>query len=476
MIGLEIVVVLLTAVLVLSWAARRLHLTEPVLLLAGGVLIGLIPHFRDLHVPPDLVLLIFLPPLLYAETLTISVQQIRANLRVIVLLSVGLVIITVVTVAETAHGLGLSLTMAFVLGAVLAPTDATAVAGVARGMPRRMLTTVRAESLVNDGTALVVFSVAVGIAVGRHSFGWGETIGRFALSYAGGLAIGAGVALLVILVRRRIEDTGIESGLSVLTPFAAYLPAEEAGVSGVLAVVVCGLIMSWASPLLIRASSRLQVFSFWDVTSFLLNRALFVLVGIQLPEAVSGLHSLGPGRAVASAAAISGTVIATRLAYLNITPYLIRAVDRRPQQRARRVGARQRLPLGWAGVRGAVSLAAVLAVPRLGADGSPLRGRDAIVFITAMVIVVTLVFQGQTLPAVVRWARLPPTPRRTTRRSWPGAGWWRSPSTSCRGWRPVSEPPPRWWTGSPTSWGRRPTRCGRPTSPPSTPSWNCAGP
>ncbi|MFI5756736.1 Na+/H+ antiporter [Streptomyces sp. NPDC051569] len=408
--GLEIVVVLLTAVLGLTWVARRLRLSEPVCLLAGGVLIGLIPAFRSVRLPGDLVLLIFLPPLLYAESLTISLHQIRANLRVIVLLSVGLVLATALTVAGTAHGLGMVWPMAFVLGAVLAPTDATAVAGVARGMPRRTLTTMRAESLMNDGTALVVFAVAVQIAVGRSAFAWGEATWRFALSYVGGMAIGAAGALLAITLRRRIDDGEIETGLSVLTPFAVYLPAEAAGVSGVLAVVMCGLIISRASPLLTRASSRLQTIAFWQVSTFLLNGSLFVLVGMQLPSAVLGLRSLGLGRALLLAAAVSAAVILTRLLYLHSTPYLIRAVDRRPQQRARRVGARQRMPVAWGGVRGAVSLAAALAVPTYAADGSRLQGRDVIVFVTAAVIVVTLLFQGQTLPLVIRWSRLPEDP------------------------------------------------------------------
>jgi CPA1 family monovalent cation:H+ antiporter len=407
MLGLEIVVVLLTAVLSLTWLARRLRVSEPVLLLCGGVLIGLIPEFRSVELPPEAVLLIFLPPLLYAESLTISLHQIRVNLRTIVLLSIGLVIATALTVAGAAHALGMAWPLAFVLGAVVAPTDATAVASVARGMPRRTLTTMRAESLVNDGTALVLFAVAVRIAVEGHPFDWGDATLRFVLSYAGGVAIGAAVALLVIAVRRRLHDPLLESGLSVLTPFAAYLPAELADVSGVLAVVICGLALSWAGPLLISAASRIRIFAFWELSTFLLNGALFVLVGMELPAAVRGLQSLSLREALLIAATVSGVVIATRVAWLYTTPYVIRALDRRPRQRALRVGARQRMPTAWGGVRGAVSLAAALAVPVAAADGAHVAGRDVIVFTTTVVILVTLVVQGQTLPAVIRWARLP---------------------------------------------------------------------
>lgn len=408
--GLETAVVLVSAVLVLTWIARRLGISEPVALLVGGVLIGLIPEFRSVHVSADLILLIFLPPLLYAEALTISLHQILANLRVIVLLSVGLVLLTALTVASTAHGFGIAWAMAFVLGAVLAPTDATAVASVARGMPRRTLTTMRAESLVNDGTALAVFAVAVEIAVGDHAFEWGYSVMRFVLTYMGGAAIGAAVALLVIGVRRHVRDTSIESGLSVLTPFAVYVPAEVADVSGVLAVVVAGLILSRASPTLMPADSRVQTLAFWQVATFLLNGSLFVLVGLQLPRVVQDLRSLALGEAVLLAAAVTGAVILTRLLYMNTIPYLIRAVDRRPQQRARRMGARQRTPIAWGGVRGGVSLAAALAVPAVASDGTPLEGRDVIVFVTSVVIVVTLLLQGQTLPRVIRWARLPEDP------------------------------------------------------------------
>jgi CPA1 family monovalent cation:H+ antiporter len=408
--ALEIVVVVLVAVLLLTWVSRRLRVNEPVLLLVGGVLIGLLPPFRRAGLPPAAVLLIFLPPLLYAESLTISLHQIRENLRVITLLAVGLVLATAATVAATAHGLGLSWPMAIVLGAVIAPTDATAVANVARGMPRRMLTTLRAESLINDGAALALFAVAVDGAVTGHQFGPGTAAWRLAASYAGGIAIGVAGAWLVILVRRHLHDLQLSSGLSVLTPFAIYLPAEAAGVSGVLAVVVAALILSRASPLLLSGTGRVEILGFWRVTTFLLNGSLFVLIGIQLPHVVRDLRSLTLAQATLTALAVSGTVIVTRLLFVNVLPYVLRALDRRPQQVARRVPTRQRAPGAWGGVRGAVSLAAALAVPTVANNGARLAGRDVVVFATAVVIVVTLLVQGQTMPAVIRWARMPPDP------------------------------------------------------------------
>jgi CPA1 family monovalent cation:H+ antiporter len=406
--GLEIVVVILTAVLTLTWAARRLRLSEPVVLVAGGCAIGLIPSFGSVQLPPDVVLLLFLPALLYWESLSTSLREIRTNIRAIVLLSTILVLATAAAVAAVGHALGLPWAMALVLGAVVAPTDATAVAAVAKGLPRRMVTILRTESLVNDGTALALFAVAVGIATGAHPFGWGSAVLRFVVGYAGGVAVGLAVAGLVVVVRGRLRDREVDGGLSLLTPFAAYLPAEALNLSGVLAVVACGLTLSQSGPRLMSARTRLQTEAFWEMTTFVLNGALFVLVGMQVPGAIRGLTSMRPVEALLGALAVAVTVMATRLAWMYTVPYAIRLLDRRPVQRSLRMGARERMPGAWGGVRGAVSLAAALAVPATAADGSPLRGRDAVVFATAVVIIVTLVVQGQTLPRVIRWARLPP--------------------------------------------------------------------
>ena len=404
---LATVVVIVAAVLLLTWAARHLQISEPLLLLAGGCLIGLTPAFDSVSFPSELVLLLFLPALLYWEALTTSLREIRSNLRSITLQATGLVLVTAAAVAAVAHAMGFSWPVGFVLGAVLAPTDAVAVAAVAKGLPRRWLTMLRAESLINDGTALVLFAVAVDVAVEQHPFSLPGTTLRFVGSYAGGVAIGIAVAAVVVALRRRMREPVLQSALSVLTPFAAFLPAELAHVSGVLAVVTCGLILSQFGPRVIGSAARLQAVSFWEVTSFVLNGALFVMIGMQLPGAVRGLSSISLPRAVGIAGAVGAIVIGTRMAWFYTIPHLVRLLDRRPQQRLRRISARHRLPLAWAGMRGAVSLAAALAVPTTMANGLPLAYRDAIVFITVVVIVVTFVALGQPLPAVLRWARLP---------------------------------------------------------------------
>jgi CPA1 family monovalent cation:H+ antiporter len=408
--GLEIVVVVGVLVLLGGVLGRRLHLPAPLVQLGLGVGVGFVPGLGDVEMPPDVVLFLFLPALLYWESLTTSLREIRANLRVITLQAVGLVAVTTLTVAAVAHALGVGWPVAFVLGAVVAPTDATAVTAVAGRLPRRPATILRAESLVNDGTALVFYGVAVGIAVGSLHIGPGGIALRLVLSYAGGIAVGLAVAALVVVVRRSLDDPRTENLLSVLTPFAAYLPAELLHVSGVVAVVGCGLLLSQAGGRVVGARTRVQARAFWQLTTFLLNGALFVLVGLQLHVVLRSYDGrLGTG--VLAAVVVSLVVVGTRLVWSNTMPYVLRTLDRRAAQRVRRVGFRQRQPGAWAGFRGAVSLAAALAVPATRTDGGPLEGRTLVLLVTFGVIVFTLVVQGLTLPAVVRWARLPEDPR-----------------------------------------------------------------
>lgn len=402
---LELIVVVLVTLLAGSALGRRLGVAPPLVLLVAGLALGFLPVFRGLTVPPELVLMVVLPALLYWESLTTSLREIRANLRVIVLVSIVLVVLTAGAVAVVLHALGLPWGPAWILGGVLAPTDATAVAGVARGMPRRTLTTLRAESLVNDGTALVIYAIAVH-AVAEPVTG-GYLASRFAVSYLGGAAAGVVVWWLAVHLRERAREPLQQSVISLLTPFAAFLLAELVHASGVLAVVVAGLLISQSGPRLIPAAARVQSQSFWAVVSHVLNGGLFVLVGIQLVTAADGLSSAGTWQAVGWTGAAFVAVIGTRLLWFHTTPYLIRAIDRRPVQRTRRVSWRHRMPGAWAGFRGAVSLAAALGVPETTGAGDPFPGRDVIVFVTGGVILATLLVQGLTLPAVVRWARLP---------------------------------------------------------------------
>src|SRR4051794_32284650 len=235
--GLELVVVLGVTLLVAGPVAGRVRVAPPIVLLVCGVLLGFVPALREVHLPPEAMLLIFLPALLYWESLTTSLREIRSNLRAIVLLSTLLVIATAAAVAAVGHGLGLPWGPAWVLGAALAPTDATAVGVLARALPRRTVTTLRAESLINDGTALVVYGLAVGITVGEESFTALHVSGLFLLSYAGGAVAGVLAAWVVSRARRRLDDPLLENVLILLTPFSAFLLAEAVEASGVLAVV-----------------------------------------------------------------------------------------------------------------------------------------------------------------------------------------------------------------------------------------------
>jgi monovalent cation/hydrogen antiporter len=405
--GLVVVVVLGVTVLVGTTLGGRYRVAPPALLLCFGGLLGLVPGLSSIELNPDVVLLLFLPALLYWESLNTSLREIRANLRVIVMSSVVLVIATMATVAFAAQALGVDPRAAWVLGAVLAPTDAAAVAGLAKQLPRRILTTLRAESLINDGTALVLFGVATAAAVGGEQPGPVQLVGDFVGSYVGGLVAGLLASGAVVLARRHLDDPQREGALSVLTPFLAFLLAELLHASGVVAVVVAGLVLTYAGPRVIRARSRTQTFAFWDLATFLLNGGLFVLVGLQFPRAVRNLDGTSVWHAIGVALGIGVVVIATRLLWVHTTPYLIRALDRRAVQRTRRLGWRQRTVSGWAGFRGGVSLAVALAVPATVVGGAAFPDRDLIVFVTAVVILLTMLVQGITLPAVVRWARLP---------------------------------------------------------------------
>lgn len=400
------VVVLGVALLLCGALARRYPIAPALLLVLAGVLIGFIPALRRSNLPPEVVLLLFLPALLFWESLTTSLREIRSNLRTVVLTSTLLVVATAGAVAATAHALGLDWGPAWVLGAAVAPTDATAVGVLARSLPRRTVTVLRAESLVNDGSALVIYGLAVGVTVGEERLSGAHVTWLVVLAYGGGLLSGALIGVTSWQLRRRIDDPVLENIAVLVTPFAAFLCAEAVHASGVLAVVVAGLLISQLSPRITGAAARQQTTAFWSLATTVLSSALFVLVGLQAQTAVRGLTSASAGRATGYILAVTAVVIGTRLTWLYTVPYVIRAIDRRPAQRLRRVGARERSLSAVTGFRGAISLAAALAVPRTLESGAPFPDRDLIVVVTCGVIVLTLL-QALLLPSVVRFARLP---------------------------------------------------------------------
>ena len=407
MLGLELAVTLAAVILLCDALSRRLGVAPPILGLGFGVLLGLVPGLAEVHLPPEVVLLLFLPALLYWESLTTSLREIRTNIRGIVLTSTVLVVLTAAAVATVLHLLGLPWGPAWVLGAAVAPTDATAVGILARSLPRRTVTTLRAESLVNDGTALVVFALAVTVTTGEGTITPLHVVGLVLLSYLGGGAAGLVTAWLATQLRRRALDALQENMITLLTPFAAYLIAELIGASGVIAVVVCGLTMSQIGPRVGRPETRIQTTAVWDLGTGMLNGALFVLVGLEFVPAVRRLTSVGILQALVAVAAVTAVLVVVRIAFLFGSAYLIRLIDRRPQQRLLRVSNRARIVSGLSGFRGAVSLAVALSVPATAHSGGSFPDRDLIVFVTAGVIAATLIGQGAGLPRVVRWARLP---------------------------------------------------------------------
>jgi len=401
----ELFLGLLVAIAALSTVARLIGVPYPILLVIGGLVLGLIPGLPDVQLNPDLVLVIFLPPLLYSAAFFASLRDLKADLRAISLLAVGLVIATACGVALIAHALidGMSWGAAFTLGAVVAPTDPIAAAAIARAQaaPRRVIAIIEGESLINDGTALVIYRAAVAAVVGG-SFSLFSSGLDFVAGAAGGVAIGLLVGWPVAEIRKRLDDPPVEITISLATAYAAYLPAEELGLSGVLAAVTVGIYLGWRAPEVSSVRMRLQARPVWELLQFLLNATLFVLVGLQLPVAASALKDHSSWELAGYAAAIWVAVVGIRLLWGFTIVYLIRGLDRRASQRERRSSWRERVIVAWSGMRGAVSLAAALAIPFHTDAGQPFPERDLIIFLAFSVILATLVIQGLTLPLLLR--------------------------------------------------------------------------
>ena len=402
----HVLLVLTTAVVALAPAmARRAHLPAPSVLFLLGCALAALPLGGQVHLEPEFVLLVLLPVVLYWEGYTTSVQHAWRYRRAIVLTAVPLVIATAAAVAAAAHALGLSWAAAWVLGAVLAPTDASAVAAYAKALPLRLMTILRGESLINDGTALVLLGIAISAARGAHVSA-ASAAGELAWAYAGGIAVGALVAAAGLLAVRRTSDPLVLGAVSVAEPFAASVLAEAVHASGVVAVVVCALGISRAARQAVPAHGRLQVHAFWETTSWLVNGSLFVLVGLEA-RSVFDSPALDAGRAgtlIGQGVLLAALLMAVRVAWLFATAWLVRLVDRRPAQRELRIPWRLRLVAAWSGMRGGISLAAALSVP-LSVDGVPFPGRDVVLVLTFVVVGTTLLVQGATLPLAIDWAR-----------------------------------------------------------------------
>ena len=393
----------------LNALANRLKIPYPIALVIGGLALGLVQAIPDIELDPDLVLLVFLPPLLYSAAFFADLRALRQDARVISLSAVGLVLATAAAVAVIGHELmDLPWATAFVLGAIVSPTDPAAATAIMRrvGAPRRMVNILEGESLFNDATALVMFKVALGVALGEEAFSAGHTLLEFFKEAAGGIAVGVIAGFVIAEVRRRVDDVNTELTISLFSAYGAFIPADLLGVSGVLAVVACGIYLGFRAPEIASLESRMQGYALWSILTFLLNAALFILIGLQLPVIVDGLSGIATADIVRYTAAVCVTVIGARYIWSFTITFIIRAIDRRPSQVARRADWRVRVVAGWSGMRGAVSLAAALSLPALTDAGAPLPGRELIQFITFALIFVTVVGQGLTLPWLIRKVRL----------------------------------------------------------------------
>jgi monovalent cation/hydrogen antiporter len=398
---------LLVAVTGLAVVARLVRIPYPILLTVGGLAIGFVPGVPEVELDPELVLLLFLPPLLYSAAFFSNLRELRDNWRPIGLLAIGLVIVTMVVVAVVAHYvIDLEWPVAFVLGAVVSPTDAVAPATILRrlGVPRRVISVVEGENLTNDWTALVAYKFAVA-AVVTGSFSLLEAGPEFLLTGLGGIAIGVVVGIGIAAVRRRVEDPVTEVTISLLTAYAAYLPAEELGVSGVLAAVTVGIWLGWQASDLTTHTTRIQLFAVWEVLQFLLNAFLFVLIGLQLPNVLDDLSGRPAGELAAYGALISIVVIVVRMAWV----YALAALPDRLSPLTGKTGPapwRNVTLVAWSGMRGGVALAAALAIPLETDAGAPFPERDLIIFLAFCVILATLVGQGLLFPALIRMLRV----------------------------------------------------------------------
>src|SRR3954471_23207151 len=394
---------LLLAIALLAQLAGRLDVPYPVFLVAGGLAIALVPGVPRLRLEPDIVFLVFLPPLLYAAAFTSSPRDLKAAGGRVGLLAVALVVLAVVAVAGVARVVlpELSWPMAFVLGAVLAPTDPVSATSVFRRtpVPERVATVVEGEALVNDGVGLTLYRVAVGAAT-AGTFSLGSAALQLVLVAAGGVAIGLAIGWALNQLKRRVQETEIEITLSLFTPYAAYIAAERVGASGVLAAVTIGLYSGWRANEVLMPETRVKVQAFWHSLAFLLDSVLFVLVGLQLPVVLEALAPRPLGRYLLPALAVAVSVMAVRMAFVLALAAIrarLPAIVEEPLPRG------ERLVVGWSGMRGAVSLAAALAIP-LSADGRDvvLLVTFATLLVTFAPILVTLLVQGLTLPLLVR--------------------------------------------------------------------------
>jgi len=396
MMALEVILIGLAVVAILAIVAQYLDIPYPVLLVLGGIVLGLAPGLPGLAFEPELVFLLFVPPLVFSAAWRASWQEMRANRRAIVGLSVGLVLTTIAVVAVVAYWLipGMTWSVAFVLGAIVSDTDPTAVTAIAQRLhvPRQIVAILEGESLGNDATSLVAYRVAIA-AVVAGTFSLGSAVVEFLFAAIVGVALGLLTACLYIWIQRRLNNPSVEVLITLLLPFVAYIPVDHIGASGVLAVVAAGLYAGQRDAEIRSAVTRLQAVATWDTLVFVSNGLIFILLGLQLPTILDGVAGRPATLLVRDAAIVIVTVVLVRFVWM--------------------VGVTARFPVeplpwnsvplvAWAGMRGASTLVIALAVPLATNAGTAFPDRAMVIFLTFCVVVVTLIVQGLSLPGLIQ--------------------------------------------------------------------------
>ncbi|MFZ2852974.1 MAG: Na+/H+ antiporter [Rhodocyclaceae bacterium] len=405
MLLLELVILLLSCAVALGWIARHFRFPYPIALVAGGLLLGFVPRLPQFPFDPQLILVVVLPPILYQAALLTSWNDFKASIRPISLLAIGLVIATTVAV-----GVALKLLVpdvpwaaAFVLGAIVSPPDAVAATAILSrlNMPRRIVTVLEGESLVNDASGLVIYKFAIA-AVLTGSFSLLDASVQFSVVSLGGIALGIVLAFVFIAIHKRLGDPFIEVLTSLIVPYIAYIAAESIHVSGVLAVVAAGLVRGRYSPEIVSAEMRIIARSVWNLLVFLLNSLIFILIGVQMSAVVESLSRYSAGQLLGWGLIVSAVAIGVRFAWVYPVAYLPQWLSGSLRKDEPMQSKRELCIISWCGMRGIVSLAAALALPATLANGEPFPHRDLIVFLTFFVIAATLVGQGLTLPSLIR--------------------------------------------------------------------------
>ena len=402
---LQVVVFLLLCAVALGWAARQMKSPYPIALVLGGGALGFLPGLPELPFDPQFILILVLPPILYQAALLTSWRDFKANLRPIGLLAIGLVIATTLAVGAALKLLvpDIPWAAAFVLGAIVSPPDAVAATAILSRLriPRRVVTVLEGESLVNDASGLVLYKFAVA-AVLTGGFSLFDASLQFVVVAAGGTLLGVVIGFLFIAVHRRLGDPFIEVLTSLAVPYVAYIGAESVHLSGVLAVVAAGLVRGRYSPEIVSAEMRILARSMWNMLVFLLNSLIFIIIGLQLSGIVERLGDRSPVELVLHGVLISAVAILVRFAWIYPATYFPRLLSRRLRAAEPPPNEAEGFITSWCGMRGIVSLAAALALPLTLDNGEPFPYRDLIIFLTFAVIAITLVVQGLTLAPLIR--------------------------------------------------------------------------